>query len=163
MSGKTMTLTAVGEVISREGRFAVRIRPEFRSALKELAGWSHVQILWWGHLVDTPEYRQDFLVAPKPYRKGPEEIGIFATRSPVRPNPVELTSTILTGVDEEEGLIELAYIDAEDGTPVIDVKPYVPATERIRDAGSPGWAADWPTCLEDSATFDWGEVFENAR
>ena len=66
-------------------------------------------------------------------------------------------------VDVDGGRVRIAYIDAEDGSPVLDLKPYVPATDRIRDVAYPDWAATWPQWYEDSATFDWGTVFENAQ
>jgi hypothetical protein len=73
----------------------------------------------------------------KPYKKGPEELGIFATRSPLRPNPILLSAAQMLDLDVEKGVVQLAYLDAEEGSPILDIKPYLPATERIRDANCP--------------------------
>lgn len=90
-------------------------------------------VLWWCDRVDTKECRNE-TVCKKPYTKGPEMIGIFATRSPVRPNPIALSAVPVLGIDAAAGVIRVAYIDADDCTPVLDIKPYLPCTERIRDA-----------------------------
>ena len=46
---------------------------------------------------------------------------------------------------------------------MLDIKPYHPAVDRIREVGVPAWCAGWPEWYEDSMTFDWGAVFENAQ
>jgi len=99
----------------------------------------------------------------KPYRKGPDLLGIFSTRSPMRPNPIALSVAAVVGVDMEQGLIRLAYIDAEDGTPVLDIKPYLPCSDRVSRVQTPGWCSHWPQSMEGSATFDWPAEFETAR
>ncbi len=62
-----------------------------------------------------------------------------------------------------KGGIYVAYIDAEEGTPIIDIKPYHPATDRIRDVQVPEWCDHWPKWYEDSAEFDWQAEFVNAK
>jgi tRNA (Thr-GGU) A37 N-methylase len=54
---------------------------------------------------------------PQPYRHSPATLGIFATRSPLRPNPVSMTTVAILKIEPEKGLIHLPYIDAEAGTP----------------------------------------------
>ncbi|MEJ2544902.1 MAG: TrmO family methyltransferase, partial [Calditrichaceae bacterium] len=112
---------------------------------------------WWGHLYATPESRA-VLVGEKPYKNGPDKIGIFATRSPVRPNPVLISNIYVQKIDYEKGVIETPYIDAEDGTPVIDIKPYH-KSERVKDCTVPDWCKHWPEWDEDTATFDWEKEF----
>ena len=119
-------------------------------------------MLWWCHLLDEAEYRA-ITVSERPYRDAPDQLGIFATRSPVRPNPIALTAVPVLSIDVERGVVRIPYIDAEVGTPVLDIKPYHPAVDRIREVSVPEWCAGWPKWYEDSATFDWGAVFENAR
>jgi tRNA (Thr-GGU) A37 N-methylase len=51
----------------------------------------------------------------------------------------------------------------EDGTPILDLKPYQPAADRIRDVTVPAWCAHWPQWYEDSAIFDWEGEFVSAR
>jgi tRNA (adenine37-N6)-methyltransferase len=80
-------LKPVGGIEVEEGRFYLSIRKKYRTALNELEGFSHINIIWWGNQSDSLESR-DILVAKKPYRNGPDTVFIFATRSEARPNPV---------------------------------------------------------------------------
>ncbi len=153
-----ISITPVGTIEVNQGRTYLSVHPEFRSALKELDGFSHINILWWGNHSDTPEKRS-ILIAKKPYKKGPDSIGIFATRSQMRPNPILLSCAAVIRIDHKTGRIELPWIDAENGSPVLDIKPYQPCTDRLTTVGSPEWCADWPQCYEDSGAFDWGSVF----
>ena len=70
--------------------------------------------------------------------------GVFACRSEYRPNPIAVTVCPLVAVDEEAGRVEVADIDAVDGTPLLDLKPYIGVTDRVRDVGVPDWFAGWP-------------------
>ena len=133
MDTRTFSVRPVGTVHAGEGSFLIEIDEPFRPALRGLSGYSHIQVLWWGDRADTEECRSE-TVCRKPYTKGPDTIGIFATRTPVRPNPIALSAVPVLGVDAAAGVIRVAYIDADDGTPVLDIKPYLPCTER---AGAP--------------------------
>ena len=155
-------LAPVGWVRAQHGEFTIEVAEAYRPALRELDGFSHINVLWWCHLLDDELYRE-MVIAEKPYKHGPDAVGIFATRSPARPNPIALTAAPVISINEEIGEIRVAYIDAEDGSPVLDLKPYLPSVDRIRETRSPEWCADWPDWYEDSATFDWEAVFENAR
>ena len=156
------TLRPIGTVEADDRGFTIQLGERFRGGLVGLAGFSHLNILFWCHYLDEPEYRE-LVTADRPYKKGPDQVGIFATRSPARPNPIALTAVSVLGIDEKEGSIRVAYIDAEPGTPVLDIKPYLPAVDRVREVTTPSWCAEWPQWYEDSATFDWGAVFHNAR
>lgn len=151
-------LNPVGSIEIEDGRSYVAIDEAYRPALKELEGFSHLDILWWAHLADAADHR-DTLVAQSPYRNAPETVGIFATRSPVRPNPVMLSVAAVLSIDAVKGIIKLPWIDAEAGSPVIDIKPYHPCADRVRDARVPSWCATWPQWYEDSGSFDWSTVF----
>ncbi len=151
-------LNPVGSIEVEEDRFYLSIRKRYRKALKELVGFSHINIIWWGNQSDSPELR-DTLVVKKPYMKGPDIVGIFATRSEVRPNPVLITTASVISIDSDKGVIELPWIDAEAGTPLIDIKPYQPCSDRVKNVQFPDWCADWPKWYEDSAEFDWTTVF----
>jgi hypothetical protein len=64
----------------------------------------------------------------------------------------------------QEGIVRVPFMDAEDGTPILDIKPYHPSVDRIREVRVPAWCATWPQWYEDSATFDWGgAVFGSAQ
>jgi len=152
---------SIGEVKAGKSGFLVEIFPQFREALLETTGFSHLQIYWWADQTDTEEMRAMTRV-PKPYKKGPEEMGIFATRSPLRPNPLAMTVVPVIQVDNEKGQIHIPFIDAEPGTPVLDLKPYY-GMERVKEYQVPQWCRHWPQWYEDAAFFDWAGEFENAR
>ncbi len=162
MSTSTYTVEAIGRVEAADASFLLRIDEPYRGALTELEGFSHINVLFWCHYVDTPEYRA-ITVAERPYAGAPAAVGIFATRSPVRPNPVGLTAVPVMSIDEEAGIVVIPFIDAENGSPILDIKPYHPSVDRIREVSVPEWCAHWPQWYEDSMTFDWGSVFENAQ
>lgn len=96
---------------------------------------------------------------PKPYAKAPEMMGIFATRSPVRPNPIAVTTVAVLHIDYENGVIIIPYIDANNGTPVLDLKPYTPSIDRVENPESPDWCSHWPSNIESSGAFDWEGEF----
>ena len=154
MASPTYELRAIGTVRSSNGVFRIQLDEPFRPALEGLAGFGHAVVVFWCHLVDNDEMRQA-VICKRPYTKGPETLGIFATRSPVRPNPIGITPVQLTAVDVERGIIEVPFLDAENGTPVLDLKPYQPSVDRIRDVRMPDWCSHWPAWLEDSGSFDW--------
>lgn len=162
MPDQRYQLRPIGTVIHDDGGFALRIDEPYREALEGLDGFSHVNVLWWCHLLDEPEYRA-VTVAERPYRDAPDRLGIFATRSPLRPNPIALSPVPVAAIEPDAGLVRVAYIDAEVGSPVLDLKPYHPAVDRVRDVGVPAWCAGWPEWSEDAMTFDWGAVFDTAR
>lgn len=154
----TMALHPIGRVKADKDGFRIEIDSKYRKGLEGLGKHSHLQVLFWFHHSDTEEARR-YLTCEKPYRRGPETLGIFSTRSPFRPNPIGLSPIVVSRLDEEAGTISTPFIDAEDGTPVLDLKPYLPCCDRVRHAGGPEWCAHWPESWEDSAAFDWGVEF----
>jgi tRNA-Thr(GGU) m(6)t(6)A37 methyltransferase TsaA len=162
MSQNEYKVSPIGQVTTGPEGFALQIAPEYRAALDGLEEFGHIQVLWWSHHLDTPEYRS-VMVAEQPYRNAPAELGIFATRSPLRPNPICLSTAVLLSVDRTSGLVSIAYIDAEDGTPILDIKPYHPSSDRIRDVQLPEWCRHWPEWYEESGEFNWEAEFVNAR
>jgi tRNA (adenine37-N6)-methyltransferase len=162
MSKQTFTLTPIGHVRTGETGFYLDLHPAYRPALKGLEGFSHLNVLWWCHLLDQAHYRK-IVECEQPYRKSPARLGLFATRSPVRPNPIALTAVTIKQIDVEQGRVEIDYIDAENGSPLIDLKPYHPVSDRIRDVTVPEWCRHWPQWMEEAATFDWSAEFVNAR
>lgn len=156
------TLSAIGKVHASEDGFCLNLEKGYVPALKGLDGFSFINVLWWAHMGDMDKFRA-LTTCDSPYKNAPKTMGIFATRSPFRPNPIALTAVAVLHIDYENGKIYIPYIDAEDGTPILDIKPYHPCTDRIRDVAVPGWCQDWPKCYEDSGTFDWSTVFENAQ
>lgn len=155
----TFRLNQIGRVDPPDqSGFPIVLEPEYREALIGLEGFSRVNILWWAHNLDTDEYRK-ILSADKPYKMGPDKLGLFATRSPLRPNPVMITAVSVSRIDLEKGIIHTPYIDADPGTPVLDIKPYHGSTDRADFWEVPRWCSDWPSSIEASADFAWDEVF----
>jgi len=144
-------LYPIGTIRSVEGSFRLEIFAPYHSALKELARFSHVMIFWWADQHDNPKDRS-ITTTRLPY--APEvEAGVFACRAPYRPNPIALTTMFMLDVDIENGIVHLPWIDAEDGTPLLDLKPYIPVSDRIRDVGVAEWLADWPQWMEEAGEF----------
>jgi tRNA-Thr(GGU) m(6)t(6)A37 methyltransferase TsaA len=162
MQSKVVTVSPIGYVRAGEKGYCLDIDKEYRSALKGLEGFSHINVFWWCHLCDDQASRQ-IVECAQPYKQSPPKIGIFATRSPLRPNPIALTAVVVLNIDYEQGLVSVPYIDAEDGTPIIDLKPYHPSVDRIREVSVPAWCSHWPQWYEDSASFDWMSEFVYAR
>lgn len=148
----------IGVIRADGDGFRVALRPAYREALAGLEGFAYVQILWWFSGCDNRADRQVF-TEPRPYAGGPETLGTFATRSPRRPNPIALTSAQVIDIDRVNGTIGLAYIDADDQSPVLDLKPYTPSLDRVERPAVPEWCAHWPRSVETSGDFDWGSVF----
>jgi tRNA-Thr(GGU) m(6)t(6)A37 methyltransferase TsaA len=162
MNKEAFTMSPIGHIRIGEDGFYLDIGQEYRPALQGLEGFSHLNVFWWCHLLDQARYRK-ILDCEQPYKKSPARLGIFATRSPVRPNPIALTAVAVQSIDYDRGVIQVYYIDAENGTPIMDLKPYHPVCDRIRDVTVPDWCGHWPKWMEDSATFDWSAEFVNAR
>lgn len=109
---------------------------------RDLDQFSHIWVLFWFHQVDagnvTPTVRP-------PRLGGNRRVGVFASRSPFRPNPIGLSVLRLDGVDCRDGGVTLRVsgIDLIDGTPVLDVKPYLPYADALAEARA-GFAAAAP-------------------
>lgn len=132
-------------------QYILEIGEAYRPALLKMDEFSHIMIFWWAHQMDTEEHRK-MLRTDLPYADG-VEAGVFACRSEYRPNPIAVTTMPILDVDEENGIVVLPWIDAFDGSPIIDIKPYMPVSDRIRDCGVASWLADWPLWMEDGAAF----------
>lgn len=146
-------IDSIGFVRIVDGTFSIQIYEEFLPALTNVEGFSHLQIIWWGHLADSPQNR-NCLIAENLFKKGPDRMGVFATRSPIRPNPILVSTIEVIEIDFDNGVIYTSFIDAEDDTPVLDVKPYF-AMERVRDCKVPAWCEHWPQWFEDTTVFNW--------
>jgi tRNA-Thr(GGU) m(6)t(6)A37 methyltransferase TsaA len=95
----------------------VRIEPRFQAGLKDLAGFERIWLIYWLH--KAPE--SSLLVTPFLDER---QRGVFATRSPARPSPIGISAVRLLAI--QDGILEVADVDMIDGTPLLDVKPYVP-------------------------------------
>ena len=149
---------SIGKVVACDNDVSIHLKKEFIDALLGLDGFGYIQVLWWFNNCDNNEMRAT-LTENNPYRKGPDILGTFATRSPERPNPIALTTAYVTHIDHKNGIIRLGYIDADNGSPILDIKPYTPSLDRVENPIVPNWCAHWPTCNEDSGNFDWVNEF----
>lgn len=107
----------------------VEIDELYRAGLAGLEAFSHLALLTW--LDHAPRD----LIVQRP-RHSTEPRGVFALRSPARPNPIGLHVVGMASLDAERGLIGIDAIDVLDGTPLLDVKPYFASTDSIPDAVS---------------------------
>lgn len=155
---KEITINPIGEIRSGECEQVIAIDEAYRAGLRGLEGFSHLIVLWWASGADEPEYRT-LLDAGMPYRKVKAPLGIFATRSPIRPNPVCASVVDVADLDIERGCVSTYYIDAEPGTPVIDIKPYAPSIDRVASPSVPAWCDHWPADVETSGDFNWDAEF----
>lgn len=125
-----------------ELRARVAFEPEFRNAdaLRGIEGFSHLWLIW----QFSEAVRDTWSPTVRPPRLGGNaRMGVFATRSPFRPNPIGLSCVKLEGLGQEEGLGTVLYIsgaDLLDGTPIYDIKPYIPYADAHPDARG-GFAA----------------------
>ena len=110
-------------------RGTIEIRPEFIAGLKDLDGFSHVILIYVFHRCNGYSLEVKPFLDPTPH-------GIFATRAPRRPNAIGLSIVRLEGIVGNTLAIE--DVDILDGTPLLDIKPYVPAFDSHGDAKA-GW------------------------
>ena len=107
----------------------IEIDPLYRAGLEDLDGFSHIILLYHFHGV-----REMKLVVTPFLDLSPH--GVFATRAPTRPNPIGLSVVELMGIDE--GKLRISNVDVLDGTPLLDIKPYIPAFDPKQDVRT-GW------------------------
>ena len=145
----TMTLKAIGivrnEVKERPARrdwwaetvSEIVIDPSLTEALDGLEEFSHIIVLYWMHRVASGE------VPLKVHPMGRQElppVGLFAARAPNRPNPVGKATVRL--LQHQGNILRVKGLDAIDGSPVIDIKPYLPGYDSVADAKVPQWIAN---------------------
>jgi tRNA-Thr(GGU) m(6)t(6)A37 methyltransferase TsaA len=135
---------AVGDEVKDKTRISqIVIHSELAEALEGVDGFSHLIVLFWLHKI-LDEQRKTLKVHPRG-RKDLPLLGIFATRSMLRPNPVGLTLVELVKV--EGNVLTVRGLDAFDGTPILDIKPF-DYWDTAKDAKMPRW---W-TKLENEKT-----------
>jgi tRNA-Thr(GGU) m(6)t(6)A37 methyltransferase TsaA len=107
----------------------VEVFPEFAQGLTDLEGFSHIHLLYWFHLV------QGYSLMCRPFLDVRDH-GIFATRAPRRPNPIGMSVVEL--LSREGCILTIGDVDIVDGTPLLDIKPYVPDFD-VRQNAKTGW------------------------
>jgi tRNA-Thr(GGU) m(6)t(6)A37 methyltransferase TsaA len=120
----------------REARGGIRLLPPFNqpNAIRGLEDFSHIWVLFVFH----EALRDGWKATVRPPRLGGDRrIGVFASRSPFRPCPIGLSVLKLTGIDiggHGKIVLKVEGLDVVDGTPVLDIKPYLPYTDSVPDA-----------------------------
>ncbi len=125
-------------IVERQGKSVkLRIYDRYRDALKGLDSFSHAIVLYWFDRNDTPEKRNILQVHPRGNKKNPPT-GVFACRAPVRPNLIALSLCKVLSIKNE--IITVDKIDAFDGSPILDIKPYIPSIDcETKGVRIPDW------------------------
>jgi len=110
-------------------RGTIEVFPEFAEGLKDLEGFSHIILLYHFHRVQESKLVVTPFMDSQPH-------GVFATRAPKRPNPIGLSIVKLLSI--EQNILHIENVDIIDGTPLLDIKPYVPEFDQHR-ADRVGW------------------------
>lgn len=113
--------------LGRGGKGEIVIRQGLQNCLQDLAGFSHIWVLTWLHLAKG--FRSQ-VVPPRDTKKR----GLFATRAPQRPNPIGLSCVRLVRIAKR--VVHVVDHDLLDGTPVLDIKPYLPYCDSVPDAAT---------------------------
>jgi tRNA-Thr(GGU) m(6)t(6)A37 methyltransferase TsaA len=111
------------------------INKKYERALEQLDGFSHIIVLYWMNKVVQP--KQAVLKVHPRKRKDLPLVGVFATRSPARPNPIGLT--IVQMLECKANILKVMGLDALNGTPVLDIKPYIPYSDSPAKIKTPAW------------------------
>ncbi len=114
---------------ARGAEGSVVVHPEFLSGLRDIEGFSHVYLLYHFHRVKETRLEVTPFLDSKSH-------GVFATRAPVRPNPIGISVVRLVG--RQENVLRILNVDVLDGTPLLDIKPYVPEFD-VFDVDRIGW------------------------
>jgi tRNA (adenine37-N6)-methyltransferase len=108
----------------------IHINEEYIQGLKDLEGFSHIYLIYHLHKVQ----KTNLMVVPF---MDSVERGVFSTRSPQRPNHIGLSITRIEKI--ENGIITIKGIDVLDGTPLLDIKPYIKNFDAVEEVNSSGW------------------------
>ena len=117
---------------ARGTRGTVEVSPDYEAALKDLDGFSHIILLYHFHKVEGHQLKVVPFLDVK-------ERGLFATRAPRRPNPIGLSVVRLERIQGNQ--LSILDVDVLDGTPLLDIKPYVPEFDERKDVRI-GWLAE---------------------
>ena len=117
---------------SRFTKGTVEVFSGYERGLKDIEEFSHIYLVWWAHLSKGFNLLASPIMHPEPLR------GMFSTRIPARPNPICLTVVRL--IRRKGRMLEIKGVDTVDGTPLLDIKPYVSGDSKSRL--SIGWLDD---------------------
>jgi tRNA-Thr(GGU) m(6)t(6)A37 methyltransferase TsaA len=140
--------TPIQAGLNRSERGTVELDPRYQEGLSGLSGFDYAWLLSWLGRPDDPAGPPPLRVVPFLLRQQRREMGVFATRAPRRPSPIGLSLIQMLGISGT--VLTFTGVDLLDGTPVLDIKPYV--TRFDQPAGEPrcGWFNEVP--LNEGAT-----------
>jgi len=116
----------------------IHIEPRYAGGLRELEGYSHIIVVFFLHQIGAFDPARQLLRKPRGMEQM-REVGVFAQRTKYRPNPIGVTAVELRGISGN--VLAVRGLDALDGTPVLDIKPYIPEFDRIAEPRTPAWVA----------------------
>ncbi len=108
----------------RGGEARIELDELWREGLSGLENSSHAIVLYWMH-----EAKRNLIVQCPRHKKQPT--GVFALRSPARPNPIALAAVKIINIDKEQGIMTIDAIDCLDGTPLVDIKPWIATIDAV--------------------------------
>ena len=126
----------IGFIRKHDERTRIEIDDTYADALLGLDGFSHIYVFYWFHENDAPDKRRVLQVHPRKDKRNPLT-GVFATHSPMRPNLIALTLCKILTIEGTTLVID--EIDARDGSPVVDIKCYIPSERSFKDLRLPDW------------------------
>jgi tRNA-Thr(GGU) m(6)t(6)A37 methyltransferase TsaA len=129
-------MNPIGYIRKTGDKVIIEILSDYQDALLGLEGFSHIIVFSWFHVNDTAEKRKTLRVHPRGNRTNPLT-GVFATRSPVRPNPIAISTCKILSIKKNK--IQIDRIDSFDNTPVIDIKPLLHSEEPGHEFRVPDW------------------------
>lgn len=133
--------TEIGRVRKpQDGTAFIEIPEKYWDATLQLSEFSHMIVLWWITGRDTAKDRSNLKNSPRG-RDAPVS-GVFASRSPARPTPIGVSIVAIVEIDPQAKRIAIDQIDARDDTPVVDIKPYMPFSDKVDGARVPTWFRD---------------------
>ena len=112
----------------------IEIDPQLNEALDGLQGFSHIIVLYWMH---RAVFDKEHLKGHPMGNKGVAEKGLFAIRTPNRPNPIGKSTVRL--LERHGNILKVQGLDAIDRSPVLDIKPYIPGYDSASNATVPDW------------------------
>lgn len=147
MTKTEFILRPIGLVHKEKTQATLILSKEFEPALLGLDGFSHVWVFYWFDRNDTPKKRSTLQVHPKRDRTKPLT-GVFACRSPARPNLIGVSLCRVVSV--KGNVVEIDKIDAFSNTPILDLKPYIPDGDSAQ-ASIPDWLKPPKKSVEKNA------------
>ena len=138
LATQQFTVYSIGCVRKAKEKTEIVLDKQYQPGLLGLDGFSHIYVYWWFDRNDTPEKRATLQIHPSPPGNMAHPLtGVFATRSPFRPNLIGMTLCKIISV--KGNVVEIDRIDAFTDTPVLDIKPHVPRFDSASNATIPWW------------------------